>query len=529
MTDSIWTEDILSRVKKASDIGAGQVLGCDVLVVGSGAGGGNAAEIFAKAGLKVILIDEGPLKTKKDFKMDEGNAYMDLYQDGGGRVTLDNAIKILQGRCVGGGTTVNWTSSFRTPHETLKHWLKEHGLSFTSKNMAPWFDQVEERYSISRWNMQPNKNNQSIKFASDKMGWSHDVLKRNVNNCANLGYCGLGCPINAKQSTLITAIPNAIRKGTMLITMARAQKIETQGDKALAVECNAVDNSFSKSTEHNFKIQAKHIVLAAGGIGTPAVLLRTKETDEKVDPYDLVGKRTFIHPVCGVIGFLPYKVRGEYGAPQSLYSDYFLNGRMGDRIGFKLEVAPIQPSLTATAIEGHGKEHFNIMTQRQKASNMIALMRDGFHPESTGGQVIMNKYGLPKLDYPMTPYVWEGIKTSIELMSKAFFEIGATEVLPLHKDAIPIDNFEKVPMELSKLAMEKHKVKLFSAHVMGGCQMGKEAHNSVIDENGKHHEFQNLWVMDGSIFPTSIGANPMESILGFSQRFATQLANKIRG
>src|SRR5262245_17802472 len=94
----------------------------DVVIIGSGAGGGVSGEILSNAGLKVIMLEEGPLKTSTDFKMLEAEAYRDLYQESGARKTKDKSIQILQGRCVGGSTTVNWTSSFRTPDRVLNWW-----------------------------------------------------------------------------------------------------------------------------------------------------------------------------------------------------------------------------------------------------------------------------------------------------------------------------------------------------------------------------------------------------------------------
>ena len=524
----VWNTEVLKQHISGDELPDKSRFQCDVLVIGSGAGGGNTAAKLASFGLKVIIIDEGPLKTQSDFKMGEKTAYSHLYQDGGARTTSDKAIKILQGRSVGGGTTINWTASFRTPPETLLHWQKEFDLPFSHENMRPWFEAVENRYGISQWQMQPNKNNQSIAKAAQKLGWSHAVLNRNVKGCANLGFCGQGCPINAKQSTLITTIPDALKNGATLISRLRAQRLHLNGDKVTQVECSVVDRGFSKTTNTKVIIEVKNVVLAAGAIGSPAILLRSARYNKIFNPYDVVGTRTFLHPVCAVGGIMPYEIKGEYGAPQSLYSDEFLNSR-ADKIGFKLEVAPIQPAFFSTVVEGHGNKHLAIMQQRPRVSNMIALLRDGHHHHSQGGKVVLNEYGLPTLDYPISDYLWEGFQTATEKMTEAFFAIGAEKVLPIHKDAIELTNSNSYRVQLSKLKMQKHHLKIFSAHVMGGCAIGKDDKKSVVNLDGKHHNLQNLWVMDGSIFPTSIGANPMESIFGFSEMLATKMAQEITG
>ncbi len=148
------------KVIDASRLDRDVTLEADVVIVGTGAGGGTAAEILANAGLQVVLLEEGPLKSSRDFRMRETEAYPHLYQDSAARKTKDKAINILQGRCVGGGTTVNWTSSFRTPPATLSYWQREYGYAnFGADAMAPWFARMEERLSIAPWDVAPNANN----------------------------------------------------------------------------------------------------------------------------------------------------------------------------------------------------------------------------------------------------------------------------------------------------------------------------------------------------------------------------------
>jgi len=199
---------------------------CDVVIVGTGAGGGTAAEILTAAGLDVVLIEEGPLRSSRDFRLGERDAYRDLYQEGAGRTTSDGSMTILQGRSVGGSTTVNWTSSFRTPPQTLRHWADVHGVKGMSEaELAPWFARMEERLGIQPWQVDPNPNNHVLKQGCEKLGWSWSPIPRNVTGCWNLGYCGMGCPVNAKQSMLVTTIPAALAAGARLYARARAEKV----------------------------------------------------------------------------------------------------------------------------------------------------------------------------------------------------------------------------------------------------------------------------------------------------------------
>src|SRR5688572_9969460 len=172
--DDIYTKGIASgwKVSDASSFRENKVLEADVAIVGSGAGGATAAEILSAAGLKVLMLEEGPLKTAASFKdMDEARAYADLYQEAAGRTTSDGAIGVLQGRAVGGTTVVNYTSSFVTPPQTLKHWADVHEVKGHSvEEMAPWFKKMQDRLHISPWAMPPNPNNRVLSAAAEKLG-----------------------------------------------------------------------------------------------------------------------------------------------------------------------------------------------------------------------------------------------------------------------------------------------------------------------------------------------------------------------
>src|SRR4029079_5624699 len=143
----------------------------DVAIVGSGAGGGVTAELLARAGLSVVILEEGPLLSSSDFHMREREAYPQLYQESAGRQTKDREISIYQGRCVGGGTTVNWTSSFRTPPATLAHWARQFGIAgFTEADLAPWFERVARRLNIAPWEVAPNENNDILRRGAQALG-----------------------------------------------------------------------------------------------------------------------------------------------------------------------------------------------------------------------------------------------------------------------------------------------------------------------------------------------------------------------
>ena len=499
----------------------------DVVIVGTGAGGGVTAEILTLAGLKVVLIEEGALKSSKDFKMREADAYPALYQESAARKTKDKSINILQGRTVGGSTTVNWTSSFRTPTHTLEYWEKNFGLKdYSREAMAPWFAMMEQRLNVSVWTAPPNENNDLLKRGAAKLGIPAAAILRNVKGCWNLGYCGMGCPTNAKQSMLVTTIPSALSNGATLLTRTRAEKLIFKGDAVDSLRCVALDASGLMPSGKTVTVRAKHYVVAGGAINSPALLMRSKAPD----PNGLLGKRTFLHPTVISSGLFEQKVDGFAGAPQTIYSDHFMETQAIDGpIGYKLEAPPLHPLLFSTTMHGFGEQHAAMMKQFAHTHALLALLRDGFHENSIGGTVHLRDDGSPVLDYQITDFVWNGVKRALLSMAEIQFAAGAKTVYPVHEMATGYTTWASARQAIEALPYKPLLTRVVSAHVMGGCAMSDDIKLGVVSSGGRYHGVSNLSVHDGSLFPTSIGANPQLSIYGITARLASALAETLTG
>jgi choline dehydrogenase-like flavoprotein len=510
------------RIVDASLLSDDAEYSCDVAIVGTGAGGGTAAGILAAAGLSVVLLEEGPLKSSSDFRMREAEAYPELYQESAGRRTKDKAINILQGRCVGGGTTVNWTSSFRTPEATLAWWAKHYAIDgFSPVDLAPFFAEVETRLSIGPWEMAPNANNEALARGARRIGIATGSIPRNVKGCANLGYCGVGCPINAKQSMLVTTVPAALDRGATLVTRVRAIEFAHRRDRVTALRCAAMDTQGVHTTARRITVRAATYVTAAGAIGSPGLLLRSNAPD----PHGILGKRTFLHPTIVSAALMPEPVHAYSGAPQTIYSDHFLVTQPIDGpAGFKLEAPPVHPILGAITLPGAGRAHAEWMRAFPNLQVVIALLRDGFNPESPGGAVLLDGDGAPVLDYPITPFLWDGVRHALRTMAEIQFAAGATTVMPIHGTGESYRSFAAARDAIDAFALGPLVTPVFSAHVMGGCPLGPDPARAVVDTSGRHHQLANLYVLDGSIFPTSIGANPQLSIYGIVARLSHALA-----
>ncbi len=513
------------KVTDAAGLDRDLALESDVVIVGSGAGGGVSAEILSQAGLSVILVEEGPLQTSAEFRMREREAYPRLYQESAGRQTRDKAVTILQGRCVGGSTTVNWTSSFRTPARTLAHWRDRHGLrGFGESDLAPWFERMEKRLSIGPWPVAPNENNDALRRGCEALGIPAAAIPRNVKDCWNLGYCGMGCPTNAKQSMLVTTIPGALSRGARLVHRCRVTRLVTEGDRVVACEARALASAGGAPSSYRITLRARHFVLAAGAIGSPAILLASRLPD----PHLTAGRRTFLHPTVVSAAIMPEPVAGYAGAPQSIYSDHFLDTLpLEGPMGFKLEAPPIHPILAGITLPGFGAAHATWLGNLPKLQVLIALMRDGFHPDSPGGRVMLRSDGSPLLDYPLGDYLWEGVRRAYLAMAEIQFAAGARIVMPMHEDAGPAASWRQSRAAIEALPMKALHARVVSAHVMGGCALGSDERESVVDETGRHHHLANLSVHDGSLLPSSVGANPQLTIYGVAARLADGLARRL--
>ena len=461
----------------------GLTLEADVAIIGTGAGGGTAAEILTNAGLKVLLLEDGPLKSSDSFAdMEEARAWNDLYQESGSRGTKDGAIAIFQGRSVGGTTVVNWTSSFRTPENTLRHWGKQHGVEGVDpESMAPWFAKMEERLNIHRWPVPPNPNNNALAKGCETLGWEWDIVPRNVKGCWNIGYCGQGCPSNAKQSMLVTTIPAALEKGATLVHNARVNKVLHQGDRVTALQVQGIGEDNRHPNGTLFTVKARRYILAAGAINSPALLLHS----DAPDPSGLLGKRTFVHPVPVTIGQFNTPIEGWHGAPQSTYSDEFVwRDGVAGKMGYKMEIAPMHPGLMSAALGGFGETLFERVGGLKNASCNLALMRDGFNEQNQGASISVDNNGYPIIDYAFNDYVWEGIKHALSSLTEAQFAAGATSVLAGHLNAQNWQSWAEAKKGLDELSYEAVKVTLFSAHLMGGCQLGRNENEAVCDSQG---------------------------------------------
>lgn len=499
----------------AKELDRDAVLDCDVVIVGSGAGGGAAAAVLAEAGLDVVVVEKGGYLSEKDFHHVEASALKDMYLYGMTLATTDLGVRILAGSTLGGGTVVNYTTSFRTPQFVLEDWSRESGIAaFKNGELTESFDAVTERLGINTDSSAAGKRDEAMEEGLKKLGWHVDMLPRAVRGCSQdeaCGFCGFGCRIGAKQSTMRTYLLDAQKAGARIVTGVDVRRVLVSRGRAVGVE--------GHSGRRKLTVNARAVVAAAGAIETPALLLRSGLGGE-------VGKNLHLHPGTGTLGMFDEDVRVWEGTLQARYSSEFRHWDGG--YGPIFETVPIHPGAGAVAVPWLSSEHHREQMGRYgKVSFVAVLPRD-----KTPGRVKIGRDGNPRIDYKLQPdddrRLTEGAVQAAKVMEAA----GANEVYSTHpaylsyRPGVP-GAYERWADEVKRRGFAKN-VSLFSYHQMSSCRMGVDPRRSAIDENNESHEVKDLFVLDGSTFPTASGVNPMLSIYGIAHRGAQKLAQRLR-
>lgn len=485
------------------------VLYTDAVIVGSGAGGGVVAGELSAAGWDVVVLEKGGFYIETDFDGVELASTERMFENKGFLTTTDLGMLILAGSTLGGGTTVNWSASFRTPDHVLHEWETVHGVrGFTDAVYQHAMDSVSQRINVNT-TCSVNAQNSILDTGAQRLGYNSDVIPRNTLNCEDCGFCNYGCPFGAKQGTFRTYLQDTYDRGGRIVVRAYAERVLVEHGRAVGVE-GYVEDEYGH--RYNLTVRAKVVVAAAGSINTPALLLRSGLGNENI------GRNLFLHPTSVTFGIYDEPVRGWQGPIMSRYVGQFKN-LDGKGYGVTLETAPIHPSIGALSLAwGNGGQHKNIMTKVAHLSNIIIITRD-----TVGGRIKLNKHGKPLLEYNLSnydaPHLMRGILESIRIHHAAGANmIGSPFALPLdwHAD----DNLESYLYQVSRKHLITNDLVLFSAHQMSSARMGGSPSRGAVDPTGQSYEVKGLYVADASALPTATGVNPMLTIMSVAHVIA---------
>lgn len=517
-------------IRDAAELPDGARLTADVCVIGSGAGGSVVAARLAAEGHRVIVLEEGPFLAGTDLDGDEARLTPALYADGGARATDDLSFILLQGRCVGGGTTVNWMMTLRPMPWVMHEWEREHGIELLSEAMlAPAMCGIESAiHARPVPDSAHNPPNRIIVDGARQLGWRLLDAKINARGCIRAGTCGLGCRWGAKRSACDVFLPAALRDGATVFAGLRADRIEriergalqdSRGTPPLKrIHATSLD-PVARTPRARVVIDAPIVVLAAGGIGSPALLERSGLGG------GAVGRWLRLHPTTAVFGVYDRLMYGAAGIPQSAACGEFLQGDDGH--GFWIECPPLPTGLAAAALQGFGDEHRRHMLGFARFGPLIVLVRDGADRARSSGDVRVDRRGRVRIRYRLGRADRRGLVRGVQAAARLHFATGAGRALTLHVGAEPLRD----PRDIDRIAdasFEPNRVSLFSAHVNGTCRMGVDPRDSACDPEGRRHGVPGLYVADGSLFPTAPGVNPQLAIMALAALVADRIAERHR-
>lgn len=499
----------MAQVTAPEALQAEQTLECDVVIVGTGAGGATAAAMLAEQGLAVVLIEEGRYERRQQFAAPAEERLLKLWRDGGMVVAVGNAgVAVPLGRMVGGSTAINSGTCYRTPDAVLAEWRAQGFPSdFEPQNFARWLDLVERELQVEPGGRAYlGEVAKIVAKGAEAMGAPHGPLRRNAPSCDGQGQCPIGCPTGAKRSADVSWVPRALRAGAQLYTGLVVSRLLTRGARVVAVEAKGSD---AAGAPRRLVVKARATVLACGAIYGPGLL-----ADHGVrSPW--LGRNLSIHPALGLFARLDHPVAPWAAIPQGYGVDPFVD----PRLRFEGFYAP--PQLAAPAIPYVGRE----LTRWMDAQDRVVQF--GFMVRDRGvGSVLRGPGNRPIIRYDVPDDVVSLWTRGAAALTELLLRGGAEEVLT---GIAGVDGVRSV--EAAKaLGERKFRASDFRAmgfHPLGTSRPGATAAEGVVDFDHLVHGRENLYVMDGSTVPSSLGVNPQITIMAMAARAASGLAARL--
>ena len=477
---------------------------CDVVIVGSGAGGATAAAALAEAGLDVLVLEAGEAFDRDSYPEGRLDAIRTLYRDAGLTIAEGNPpIPVPVAKTVGGTTVINSGTCFRAPDEVLESWRDEHGIPW-AKDLDPYFVEAEEFLHVTPLDPERmGRNGQLAMEGARAIGASGGPISRNAGKCVQCSSCPFGCTIDAKRGMHVSYLPRAVAAGARLRTGVEAKRLIVEDGRAAGVECVA---GAGNGTRRRFTVRARRATIVAGGaFGTPELLMRSGLGGNQV------GRNLHIHPACWVGARYEEEVRGWDGVMQSYYIDEWVS----ERVLLEATFTPL--AFGGAWLRGAGREHQESMLAFGNISSIGVQLAD-----RSEGRVGFGRDGSLKAGYRLTREDADRLAFGIARAAEVHFAAGATEVYPnipragiLRPRDLP--GFEATRFKPSELRLE-------AFHPMGTARISGDEGAGVCDARGAVRGTEGLYVADASLFPGAAHVNPMMTIIAFAKQVAAGVA-----
>ena len=498
----------------------GEVIEADVVVVGSGAGGGTIAGVLAAQGKKVVVLEVGRATSERDYRQLELESSQTMMYRGGIAVSADGNIGLLAGATLGGGTTINWHNCVQPSAAVRKEWAGEHGLTDLD---SPEFDRhleaVLARMKATDECSDRNGPHHRIVEGAEKLGWSWHTAVRNVDkdtyDPVAAGYTQFGDPSGSKMGTLNTYLRDAFDHGAVILANTRADQVCSEAGRACGVAATWTDPETGQT--RRVQVTAPNVVVACGALETPALLLRSGIGGPAV------GKNLYLHPSAGIFGVYAEDQRAWWGPPQAAVMDEFRD--LGDGYGFLVEGSQYYTGVFAFQLARRdGAQAKEAMSKLGRMSDFLFVLRD-----HQGGEVTIDDKGEAVHTYALTDERdVAGYRKGLRVMAKLHEAAGAEEMWfgatpRVWKRGEDVDAWCD---ELDTMHIGAGGLFMGSAHQMGSARMGTDPATSVAQPTGELHDVAGVWIGDTSAFPTPSGANPMLTCMALAHRTAEHISGK---
>jgi choline dehydrogenase-like flavoprotein len=487
---------------------------CDIVIIGSGAGGGTVAHALSdmvRDGVRILLLEQGAALADDEFTGRELDMSSSLYEDNGGFLTADGTMTLAFGRVLGGSTVVYTGTSLIAPERVIRHWnvpglehsdVERRSRTYMAQNNVHLLDASEL-----------NDNNRLFVRGCEHVGYHAEQFPLNVKGCLGSSLCNLGCPNGAKQGTQRVQLPAAARNGVEIVTRAEALRIE---ERAVHVRVHERPSGGKGATSTwatgDHLVRAGAIVCAGGSIGSSALLLRSGFG--KALPR--LGEGFTCHPAHILVAEHEHEITNDVGHPKSFFLDRAVEE------GFVLETCMYFPFTTAKNLTGFGPQHSTLMRAFPRLQMILVLACDRATP---GNRISVNDSGRPVVHYRFTEEVIASLVGATRASARIFFAAGAVRVHAPSADPPLIER--RQADQLDELILARHflpgRISVSAAHLMGGCGMGSNASDSVCDAWGRVHGVPWLRVADSSLFPDSLEINPYLTVMALADRAAEAL------
>ncbi|HET8566603.1 MAG TPA: GMC family oxidoreductase [Solirubrobacterales bacterium] len=477
---------------------------CDVAIVGSGAGGAVAAATLAEAGLDVLVLEAGDHHDRDNYPAERLRAVTELYRDAGMTIAAGQPpIPVPVAKTVGGTTVINSGTCFRAPAEVLAAWRSEHGIVWAGA-LDDDYAEAEEFLRVTRLDPERmGRNGQLAMEGAAALGASSAPISRNAGNCVQCSSCPYGCAIDAKRGMHVSYLPRAVAAGARLRAGVEAQRVLVEGGIAVGLACSARE---ANGRHRSFTVRARRAVIAAGGaLGTPELLLRSGLGGSQV------GRNFHIHPACWVGARYAEEVRGWEGVMQSFYVDEW------EPQGVLLEATFTPLAFGGAWLVGTGAEHQRALLDFGHVGSIGVHLSD-----RSQGRVALGNDGALRASYKLSREDADRIAFGIARAAEVHFAAGATEVYPNIPRFGVLKRGDLAAFEAARLRPSELRLEAF--HPMGTARISTDPRQGVCAPDGSVRGTQGLYVADASLFPTSVGVNPMMTIIAFAKQVSRAIA-----